>query len=99
MPRKIVDWKTENVYRDIIFELPGIMERNEWLRYMYQNFQEAEDPSVASPWRSAIPYRENSHVSNRKKSQEFTKLSLVEMMDESCLRRFWLTKRVKEEYE
>jgi len=43
MRLNVKDWNTENIYKDIEFRLPGIMERNEWFRFMRNNFEAAED--------------------------------------------------------
>jgi len=60
----VKDWNVENIYRDIEFRLPGIMERNEWLRHMRENFNDAEDPGERFlPYNISFP---NSDSYNRK---------------------------------
>ena len=95
--RNVRDWNTENVYRDIFFQCPGILERNEWLSYMYQNFCEAEDPRVRNVGRNVKLFNPNKERTARLQSQEFTRLSLVEKMDEYNYKVFRLLRKQKED--
>ncbi len=79
MTRGVVkDWKTENVFRDLLFAIPEL-KNNEWFNHLYRNFTEAEDEGERSPPLAEI-FSDLPRAKIRK-NDYCTRISLVNIPD------------------
>lgn len=74
MRDEVKDWPTENVFRELLFRIPGL-KNNIWFNFLYENFQEAEDPGLRAPPLAEI--FDEVPEKTQKKSIYCTQISLV----------------------
>jgi hypothetical protein len=73
----VKDWQIENAFRDLFWSNPNLKD-NEWLKYVYSSFREMEDRGERDPCFAEI-FEDKKEKPKHKKSDEFTRLSLVDL--------------------